>query len=406
MSFDLRGLKAQFPLLKTEVKGGPLRYLDNASTTPMPQAVLDALFDFESGARSNVSRAGHQLAARATDAYEQARAEVARYLNASDSDIIFTSGATAAINLLAHSLGSTLKPGDEVLLSLAEHHSNFIPWQMLRDRRGIVVKIIPLLPDGRLDLDTLDEFVSERCKLIALTHVSNVTGAVTDVPRVVAAADKVGAQILLDGAQAVAHGSQDVQALGVDYYAFSGHKCFGPTGVGVLWVKDLESDKLPPFMGGGGMVARVNLAENHYVSGSRRYEAGTPPVAQAVGLGAALNWLMAMSTEALRDYESRLTRQLLASLEGIEGLRIIGPANIDNRLPLVSFDIEGAHPHDICHLLDQEGLALRGGHHCAQPLMDHFDLMATSRASLAFYNTEEDIEALAAGLKKAIEILL
>lgn len=265
MTFNIDEFRQQIPLINTEANGQPLRYLDNASTTPVPEAVLSSLIEFETSSRANVSRAGHYLATRATDAYERARTSVARYLNIEmPEEVIFTSGTTASINLLAHSLGQTLQAGDEIIVSLAEHHSNFVPWQLLRDRVGIVLKTIPLTEDGRLDLDALDELVSDRCRLIAVTHASNVTGAITDVDRVVLAARRVGAQVLLDGAQAVAHGTVDIPSLGVDYYAFSGHKCFGPTGIGVLWGRKALLDVLPPFMGGGGMVERVSLEENRY----------------------------------------------------------------------------------------------------------------------------------------------
>lgn len=405
--FDIQEFRSHFHILSTEVYGNPLCYLDNASTTLIPDNVLSAQLEFESTSRSNVARAGHFLATRATDAYEQARATVARYLNITNTDeIIFTSGTTAAINLLAHSLGATFKPGDEVVVSLAEHHSNFVPWQLLRDRAGIVLKTIPLAEDGRLDLDALETLVTDRCKLIAVTHASNVTGAITDVETIVAAARKVGAQVLLDGAQGAAHGPVDVPALGVDYYAFSGHKSFGPTGVGVLWGRAELLEPLPPFMGGGGIVERVTLAENRYASVPARFEAGTPPIAQAVALGAALEWLMALPWPEVRAHEQRLTQRLLASLESVPGLRIIGPRSADRRLPLFSFDMDGIHPHDLCHILDHQGVALRGGHHCAQPLMDALDLMATSRASLSLFNDETEINTLVDGLHKAIDILL
>lgn len=407
MTFDVKEFRTQFPILNTEAIGCRLRYLDNASTTLMPDTVLSALLEFETNSRANVARAGHLLATKATDAYEQARAQVARYLNIENpEEVIFTSGTTASINLLAHSLGSTLKPGDEVVISLAEHHSNFVPWQMMRDRAGIVLKIVPLTEDGRLDLNSLDTLVTDKCKLIAVTHASNVTGAITEVDKIVATARKVGAQVLLDGAQAAAHGPVDLPALGVDYYAFSGHKCFGPTGVGVLWGRSELLEQLPPFMGGGGIVERVTLDKNRYAPVPSRFEAGTPPIAQAVALGAALKWLMELRWEAVKAHEQHLTRRLLQALESVPGLFIIGPRSTENRLPLFSFDIDGIHPHDLCHILDQQGVALRGGHHCAQPLMDALDLMAASRASLTLFNDDADIDTLKKGLNRAIEILL
>lgn len=406
MSFNATAFRDQFPLLKSPAHGGRLHYMDSASTTPMPGPVLEALVEFESNHRANVSRAGYQLAVRATDSYENARNSVARYLGVNSKGVVFTSGTTESINLLAHSLEAGFNAGDEVIVSQAEHHSNFIPWLMLRDRVGINIKTIPLLSDGRLDLERLDQLVSERTRLIAVTHASNVTGAVTDVQRIVSAASQVGAQVLLDGAQAVAHGPIDLTALGVDYYAFSGHKCFAPTGVGVLWARPGLLDSLPAFKGGGGMVGRVSLEGFTKAPGFRGFEAGTPPIGQAVALGAALEWLMTLPWDKIKIHEQQLISTMLASLAGIDGVRVIGPDNGGDRLPIFSFDMEGAHPHDICHILDSKGLALRGGHHCAQPLMDAFDLMATSRASLSFYNDDEDIAALVNGLQEARDVLL
>lgn len=368
--------------------------------------VLAALQEFETSKRGNVSRSGHYLATQADEAYQLARQQAAQYINAETAEeIVFTSGTTASINLLANSLGSMLNAGDEVVISLAEHHSNFIPWQLLRDRSGIVLKAIGLTDDGRLDLSTLDDLVTDRCRLIAVGHVSNVTGAITDVKRITSKAQSVGAQVLLDGAQAVPHGPVDVQDLGVDYYAFSGHKCFAPNGIGVLWGRGDALAKLPPFMAGGGMVERVSWEANSYASGYRRFEAGTPPIAQAIGLGAALDWMMNLSWSQIKAHETALIDKMLAILNNTPELKIIGPNSAEDRIPVFSFDIAGYHPHDLCYLLDQQGIALRGGHHCAQPLMDVYDLVGTSRASLSFFNHEADIERFAAGLNNAINEL-
>ncbi len=406
MNFNARKVRDCFPLLSTKVNGFPLCYLDNAATTPVPEVVLATLHEFETCKRGNVSRSGHYLATKAGEAYAQAREQTSRYINAEAAQqIIFTSGTTASINLLANSLGLMLKPGDEVVISLAEHHSNFIPWQMLRDRIGIVLKAIGLTADGRLDLSTLDEVVTERCRLIAVGHVSNVTGAITDVKRIVSKARSVGAQVLLDGAQAVPHGPVDVQDLGVDYYAFSGHKCFAPTGVGVLWGRGDRLAELPPFFGGGGTVERVTLETSSYAPGYRRFEAGTPPIAQAVGMGTALDWMMSLPWTGIKVHETTLMHKMLAMLDDIPDLKIIGPNSAEGRMPIFSFDIVGYHPHDLCYLLDQRGIALRGGHHCAQPLMDAFGLEATSRASFSFFNPEEDVDSFVTGLKSAIDEL-
>lgn len=404
--FCLSSFRHQFPILEEPVNGCRLHYLDNAATTQVPQRVLSALYQYEATARSNVKRGVHQLASRSTDAYEGAREIVARYLNAqSHEEVVFTSGTTASVNLLAFSLGSTFEAGDEIVISQSEHHSNYIPWMMLGERQGVIIKIAPVDGDGRIDMEALERLVSPRCRLIALTHASNVTGAVTDVISVVKIARHSGALVFLDGAQAAAHGPLDLQELDVDFYAFSGHKCYGPTGVGVLWGRQGLLKDLPPFLGGGGMVQRVCDTHTDYAEGYRRFEAGTPPIAQAVGLGEALQWLMEQPWETLRQRERKLTGLLLSMLKSIPGLRLLGPGNLDQRLPLVSFDIAGVHPHDLCYLLDQQGVALRGGSHCAQPLMQSFGVSASSRVSLALYNDEDDIEALSVALKSAVKIL-
>jgi len=419
LSSDLR---QQFPLLSETIQGHPLAYLDSAATTPMPQPVIDALVHFETHCRANIERSSHTLACRATDAYQLARQQVASYLGVEDAEqIVFSSGATASINLVAQGLAEQLRPGDEILVSAAEHHSNLIPWQRLRDTRGIILKTIPLTSEGRLDLAGLDKLLTSRCRLIAVTHASNVTGAITDVQSIVRAARRVGAWVLLDGAQAAAHGPLDLPALGVDFYAFSGHKCFGPTGVGVLWGRAECLQVLTPLKVGGGMVEAVTLEQASFKGGYRRFEAGTPPIAQAVALGAALEWLQGLPWHQLREQQRRLSKKLLSGLRAVPGLRLLGPGLVDagslgseslgrgsleNRLPIFSFEIEGMHSHDICHLLDQRGVALRGGKHCAQPLHAAFDMTATSRASIGLFNNTADIDALLEGLWLARKILL
>ena len=408
MAFDVRAIQAQFPILSHPVHGQPLHYLDNAATAQVPQAVLNAILHHETTARANVLRSIHALAEAATEAFEGARADCARYLNARNpEEIIFTSGCTGAINLAAHSFGNGLKAGDEVVVSLLEHHSNLVPWQMLRERRGIVLKALPVTADGRLDLSALANLVTERCKLIAVTHASNVTGAETDVAAIVAAARAVGAKVLLDGAQRAPHGPLDVQAMGIDFYACSSHKMFGPNGVGLLWARGEILAELPPFQGGGEMIHRVTLDRTSYADPPRRFEAGTPPIAQAVGLGAAVRWIEGLDQAAVSDHLSRLTQRLLDGLGSLGGgrIRVVGPAGLQARLPVVSFAIDGAHPHDICHIADRHGVALRGGHHCAQPLMDRFDLAGTTRASLACYNDEADVDACLTALDDAMRRL-
>ena len=399
-------LRLQFPILQREINGQPLHYLDNAATTFSPICVQEAVAQFENHSRSNVQRGMHQLGIEATDAFEAARATAARYLNVASSDeIIFTSGTTFAVNLVAHCLGQSLQPGDEVLVSVAEHHSNFVPWQRLCEQYGATMKLIPVLASGALDLSQLDQLVTDRCRVVAVSHTSNVTGSIADVQAISRCARRQGALVFVDGAQAAPHGPIDVRALDVDFYAFSGHKCYGPTGIGVLWGRESILQTLPPFLTGGGMIERVTAQGTRYASGRRRFEAGTPPVTQAIGLGVALEWLMDQPWTEIRLYEQGLMQKLLQGLSGISGLTLVGERSLEQRAPIFSFDIEACHSHDICHLLDEHGVELRGGHHCAQPLMDALDLVATTRASIGLFNNEMDIEALLDGLQKAVEIL-
>ncbi len=404
MSFDLKALRAEFPLLM--LAKPPLHYLDNAATSQIYRGGLKAMADHDMFQRANIMRGIHRLAEAATMAYEDARARAAHFLNAASPDeVVFTSGATGALNMVAHSFGDTLQPGDEVIISLAEHHSNLVPWQLLRERRGIVLRFLPLTPDGRIDLAALPELLTPRCRLIALTHCSNVTGAITNVASVVAAARGIGARVLLDGAQQVQHGPVDVQALDIDFYAFSGHKCYGPNGIGVLWARREVLDAMPPFLAGGGMVGDVTPAGSTFARPPQRFEAGTPPIAQAVGLGAVLTWLSMLPWDAIHAHENELLQRLLAGLAGRPDVRILGPTDIEARHPVVSFDIAGLHPHDVCQVLDRHGVALRGGHHCAQPLIRHFGLDGVNRASIAMYNTQADIDALLNGLDDVSAVL-
>ena len=402
MSDTAANLRAQFPLLAAAPE---LHYLDSAATAQIHRAALDAVVSHETTRRANVMRGTYRLAEAADLAYEQARQSAARFLNAgSAGEIVFTPGATASLNLVAHAFGSTLKAGDRVLVSVAEHHSNFVPWQMLRDRCGIELAPIPVGADGRLDLTRLSELMGDRCRLVAVTQCSNVTGAWTDVATIVAAARKMGAKVLLDGAQAVQHGPQDVRAMDIDFYAFSGHKCFGPGGVGVLWGRAEALARMPPFLGGGGMIAEVTPEASTWAAPPQRFEAGTPPIAQAIGLAAALDWMMTLDWTAIREREDALCQQLIEGLARIPGLRLLGPQHAHHceaRAPIVSFDIPDLHPHDICQVLDAQNLALRGGHHCAQPLLAALGAEACTRASIALYNGGADIEALLAGLDRA-----
>lgn len=403
---DVNLLRSQFPLLCPRDNEPELNYFDYAATAPMPHHVLDAMSHYETHTRSNVHRASHRLAESATQAYWQARQQVARYLNAPKiEEVVFTSGATAAINMVAYGLEPRLQPGDEIIVSIAEHHSNLLPWQRLEKRCGIKLRWITLTPEGRIDLNHFKQLLNQRTRLVAITHASNVTGAVTDLKAITDQTSGTGILVFTDGAQMAAHGPIDVQKLGVDFYAFSGHKCFGPTGVGVLWGREQCLELLQPLIVGGGMVEWVTPQHSKFVEGYQRFEAGTPPIAQAIGLGAALHWLMSLPWPAIRRHEEALSQQALAMFRSIAGIRLIGTEQTAGRLPLFSFTIDKYHPHDLCYLLDQQGLALRGGQHCAQPLLEYFDLGAACRASMSFLTQPSEITALEEGLNRAMEKL-
>lgn len=397
--FDPAALKRDFPGLADP----GLHYLDSAATAQMPEVVLQALRRFEIEARANVHEGAHRRARAATAALHEARALVARFLNAASPDeVVFTYGTTSSINLLAHAFGAGLQPGDEILLSVLEHHSNLVPWQRLAAARGLSLRFLPMTPEGRIGLDEIDSRLGGRCRLVALTHCSNVTGALTDVGRVVAAARRVGARVLLDGAQRAPHGPLDVRALGVDFYAFSGHKTYGPTGIGVLWGRGALLDALPPFLTGGQMIEEVTLTSATFRPPPRRFEAGTPPIAGAIGLGAALDWMQSLDWNAIQEHEMALTRRLLEGLATIGGVRILGPAGTQHRRGVVSFCHDRVGAAEICRHLDASGVALRGGHHCAQPLMRAFGVEGSARASLAPYTLADDIDALLAGLENLV----
>jgi cysteine desulfurase/selenocysteine lyase len=397
--FDAAGLKREFPGLADP----SLHYLDSAATAQMPTVVIEGLRRFELQARANVHEGLHRLARAATDAYNEARGRVARFLHANSAqEVVFTYGATSAINLLAHCYGAQLEPGDEILLSVLEHHSNLVPWQRLAAERGLVLRFLPMTPEGRLDLAWLESELTERCRLVALTHCSNVTGALTDVAPVVAAARAVGAKVMLDGAQRAPHGPIDVRKLDIDFYAFSGHKTYGPTGVGVLWGRRELLEAMPPFMTGGQMIEEVTLEKATFRPPPRRFEAGTPPIAAAVGLGAALDWMQRLDWHAIQTHELRLTRRLLDGLASIAGVRVLGPLDTHDRRGVVTFSLEGFSAEETCRSLDTRGVALRGGHHCAQPLVRAFGVDGAARASLAPYSVDEDVDALLAGLEELV----
>jgi cysteine desulfurase / selenocysteine lyase len=405
MSFDIAAVRRQFPILSEIIDGRPVHYLDNGASAQTPLAVIDAVRTYETTGRANVLRGVHRLAERATEAYENARIEVAKFLGAQPMEVVFTGGCTAAINLVAYSYGQLLKPGDRILLSELEHHSNIVPWQLLRQRSGIELDMLPVTLDGRIDLTALPRLLTDKTKLVSLAHVSNVTGALLDVRAVVEAARAVGAKVMLDGAQRAPHGPLDLPALGIDFYAFAGHKAYGPNGIGVLWARPELLEAMPPFHGGGSMIGRVTLAETTWAPPPRRFEAGTPPIGPAIGLGAACQWMAALDWSAAHDHEMALVQRLMDGLQEIDGTRLLGPSSLQNRYPVVSFMLDGVHPHDVAQTLDSFGVAVRAGHHCAQPLMDRFDLDGTTRASMAPYNDNEDIDALLAGVRHAAKTL-
>jgi cysteine desulfurase/selenocysteine lyase len=396
-------VREDFPILDSEIHGKPLAYLDNAASTQKPGVVLEAIAGCYDTYYSNVERGVHTLSVRATERREEARATVQRFLHAaSPSEVVFVRGTTEAINLVAASLGQSFAPGDEVLLSAMEHHSNIVPWQLLRDRRGVRLVIAPIDERGELRLDEFERLLSPRTRLVAVTHVSNALGTVNPVREIVEMAHAHGALVLVDGAQGVPHLPVDVQALGCDFYAFSGHKVYGPSGIGVLWGRQPLLAAMPPWQGGGGMILSVSFEETVYAPPPHRFEAGTPFIEGAVALAAALDYLTALGLPAVAAWETELLRLATERLAEVPGLRVIGTAR--QKAALISFVMEGVHPHDVGTILDREGIAVRAGHHCAQPVMQAFGVPATTRASFSFYNTAAEVDALAAGLHRVREI--
>lgn len=393
-------LRSQFPALVQVVNGHPLVYLDNAATTQKPHAVLDAIAHYYQADNANVHRAAHTLSGRATRAFEAARETVARFINAPRSqEVLWTRGTTEAINLVAQSWGmSELKAGEEIILSTLEHHANIVPWQLVAQRTGAVIRVIPLDERGDLDLAAYHAMLGPRTRLVSVAHISNALGTVNPVKEMVAAAKAVGAVTLIDGAQAVAHIEVDVQAIGCDFYAFSGHKLYGPTGIGVLWGRTELLERMPPWQAGGEMIDRVSFSGTTFNSLPFKFEAGTPHIAGAIGLAAAIDFVMGQDRHWLASHEQALTDYLVAGLQQVPGLRLIGEP--DQRAGAVSFLIDDIHPQDAATLLDMQGIALRVGHHCAMPLMESLGIGGTMRASLACYNNRDDIDALLAALHK------
>ena len=402
--FDAERVRADFPVLQQQVNGRPLAYLDNGATSQKPQAVIDELVRYYSTENANVHRGVHTLSQNATEDYEGARAKVKRLLNAADDhEIVFTRGTTDSINLVAQSFGKqSLGPGDEVIVSNMEHHSNIVPWQMLREEKGVVLKVVPIDESGELLMDEYERMLSPRTKLVSITHVSNALGTILPVDRIIGMAHDRDVPVMLDGAQAVPHMAVDVQKLDCDFYVFSGHKMFGPTGIGVLYGKADLLEAMPPVQGGGDMIKSVTFERTIYNDLPYKFEAGTPNIAGAIGLGAAIDYVQSVGYDSFASYEDELLDYGTRALESIEGIRIIGTA--PRKAGILSFVMENVHPHDIGTILDAEGVAVRTGHHCAQPVMQRFQIPATVRASMAMYNTKEDIDALVRAIDRVIEI--
>ncbi len=401
---DVLRLRKDFPILEQTVHGRPLVYLDNAATTQKPRSVIDALVGFYTRDCSNIHRGVHELSERATRAYEDARASVARFINAaSEREIVFVRGATEAFNLVAQSYGRThVGAGDEVLISAMEHHSNIVPWQLLCEEKKARLRVAPINQRGELLLDEFEKFLGPRTRIVAVTQVSNALGTVNPVHRIVELAHAQGIPVMLDGAQAVQHMSVDVREIDCDFYAFSGHKMYGPTGIGVLYGRESLLNSMPPYQGGGDMISSVTFEKTLFAKLPHKFEAGTPSIAAGIGLGAALEYLESAGLEAIAAHEQDVLSYGTEVMARIPGVKIIGTAG--KKASVLSFVIDGIHPHDVGTILDQEGIAIRTGHHCAQPVMEFFGIPATARASLGLYNTREDMDALAAGVRKVIEV--
>ncbi len=401
---DVIDVRAEFPILARPVHGRRLVYLDNAATTQKPVTVLDAIRRFYEQDNAAVHRAVHALGERATHAVEGARRTVARFLGSDDPDeLVFVRGVTEAINLLAFSLGATLNTGDEVVVPLSEHHSNFLPWREACRRSGAMFRVAPLTADGSIDLAALASLINDRTRVVAFAHISNVLGTVAPVQRIVEMAHRVGAITVVDGAQSACHASIDVNALGCDFYAISGHKMYAPTGIGALWGRRDRWAEMQPWQTGGSMVERVTIDDVRWASAPARFEAGSPNAAGAVGLAAAADWIGAIGVARITAHESALARRAVELLEAIPGVRAHGPR--EHRAPVISFTADGVHPHDLATILDGEGVAVRAGHHCAQPLAEWLGVPATTRASFGVYNNMEDAVALAAAVRRAVEML-
>ncbi len=403
--FNVQAVREDFPILTRKVYDKPLVYLDNAASAQKPSIVIDAMTDLMESGYANVHRGLHYLSNSATTRFEDARKTAARFINASEThEVIFTSGATDAINLVADSFGADIKPGDEIILSVMEHHSNIVPWHFLRERFGAVLKWVKMTDTGDLDMESYRQAFSPRTKIVALTHMSNALGTINPAKELIDIAHAQGAPVLLDGCQAAVHLPIDVQDLDVDFYAFSGHKVYGPTGIGVLYGKSNLLNAMRPYRGGGEMIEQVSLDKVTYGSLPQKFEAGTPPIIEAIGLGAALEYMMGLDRAAVAAHEADLLAYATERLEGLNSVRVFAAAP-HQKGSILSFVVEGAHPHDISTIIDRAGIAIRAGHHCAQPLMDRLNMTATARASFALYNTRKEVDLFIEALEKARVLL-
>lgn len=402
--WDVERIRNDFPILKQLAHGHPLVYFDNAATTQKPQSVIDALTNYYSETNANIHRGIHLFSERATKAFEHVREKVQKFINARhSSEIIFVRGTTEAINLVAHSYGrSQLQAGDEILISEMEHHSNIVPWQLVCEQTGATLNVVPINDAGELNIEEYQRRLHSRTKLVALTHLSNALGTINPIRELVTLAHEKNIPVLIDGAQAISHLSVDVQYLDCDFYAFSGHKLYGPTGIGVLYGKAALLEKMPPYQGGGDMISQVTFARSTYKNIPYRFEAGTPDIAGVIGLGAAIDYLQILTLDSIAAYERSLLEYATQALQAIPGLRIIGTAQ--HKASILAFVLSDIHPHDIGTVLDHQGIAIRAGHHCAMPLMERFKVPATARASFAFYNTKAEIDILVAGILRVIEV--
>lgn len=399
-ALDVQGLRAQFPILSRQVNGRPLVYLDNAASAQKPRAVIDAMVGVMEGGYANVHRGLHTLSNEATEAFEAARESVARFLNApSPETVVWAKGGTEAINLVAAGLGQSIQPGDEIIVSEMEHHSNIVPWHLLRERRGAVLKWAPIRDDGSLDMAAFADLLGPRTRMVAVTHMSNVLGTINPVREITRLAHAAGARVLIDGCQGAVHAAPDVQAIGCDYYVLTGHKLYGPTGIGALYGTAEALEALPPYQGGGEMIETVTKDRVTYARPPHRFEAGTPPIIEAIGLGAALDWLSALDRNAIAAHEAGLYARARAAVADIDGLRVLGEAS--GKGAILTFDVQGAHAHDLAQVMDRYGVAVRAGLHCCEPLAARLGVTSSTRASFALYNTAEEVDAFADALTRA-----